>query len=395
MRRNLITLSGSAPHHNGDPTPQRMDPMHRTEVALMARGFDSALAKKLRIKGWGVTKLKQASRHTLAKLGIPPEMIKQLGNGSRPPIPFDVLVDVCSKNRWCCCVCRNAKLPIVVHHIKPWAESKDHSESNLAVVCPNHHSDAHTQRQLTLNLTAKMLRSHKKSWQAEVEQLDAESLKYLPMLEHIQWLYFNHQRLFELARELSVDLKSLPAYTIARKRSLITPSGEPTTPIPSNGYMYEGGDGRALYSYVSNVMENVWSGLQPVDVSDRLDRDDIRSLLWSKFIYVQGAVTFASLNLKSHVQAARATRSANGVRIVATIDRGEATSTSAWSEWLRGRHSVGLLLRVHSLVDSGGVSLIEGTAIGVCTPIDNLAKRRYDERLWSSGLMRKRYAEEE
>jgi hypothetical protein len=369
--------------------------MHRTDAALLGRGLDSALARKLRAKGWGLNKLKQATDLELKRLGLNRSHIEGIRAGSRPPIPYDVLVDVCSKNRWCCCVCRDPNLPIVVHHINPWAESQDHSESNLAVVCQLHHSEAHTRRDLGLNLTPKMLRAQKRRWEAEVQKLDADALKYLPIFEHIQWYYFNHQRLFELARELSVDFKQLSAFRAAHARGLIESSGEPKVAVPRDSYMYEGGDGRLLYAYTSSVVDSVWSALQPVDVSDRLDRDEIRSLLWSKFIYVQGAITFATLDSKSKVQVAKATRSANGVRIVATINRGEATSSSAWGTWLRGRQNVGCLLRVHSVVDSGRQTLIEGTAIAICAPIDGLAKRRYDERLWASGVIQRKYSEEE
>jgi hypothetical protein len=76
------------------------------------------------------------------------------------------------ESRYTCCVCRDRSRKIIVHHIHKYSDSRSHAEDNLVVLCLNCHGEAHTTRELQLNLTPERLREHKKQWLEYVKQLD-------------------------------------------------------------------------------------------------------------------------------------------------------------------------------------------------------------------------------
>src|SRR5690606_26802272 len=98
----------------------------------------------LRKQGLTLAKLQLKQDQELELLGIDKERIKALRSGSRPEIPRAALIQVLLANRFTCCVCHDPDRSIVVHHIRPWSESHDHGESNLAVMCLEHHDKAHS-----------------------------------------------------------------------------------------------------------------------------------------------------------------------------------------------------------------------------------------------------------
>ena len=101
--------------------------MNRTEAALISRNVDQLTAERLRKAGWTLAKLKQCPPTQLNELGLDNASVDAILDGGRPPIPIDTLVSVLFANRFICCVCRNPRMSIVVHHISPWAKSRDHS----------------------------------------------------------------------------------------------------------------------------------------------------------------------------------------------------------------------------------------------------------------------------
>ncbi len=369
--------------------------MHRTEAALIARGLDRALAQKLRAKGATLGKLQQLTNRQLLRLGLTAQQIEQI-RSSRPPIPTSTLIDVCAKSRWTCCVCKDPSQSIVVHHIEPWVQTHDHSEKNLAVLCLHHHGEAHTKRDLSVNLTKQTIRRLKRSWEKQVLVSDAEALTYQPIFEDIQWLYFNHLRLFAMADELGIELFALDGYEECRDLGLISASGSLKVSSKIDSWMYRGAHGMTLYRYCKSVMQAVWHHSKIINISDHFDRDEVSARLATGLIYVQGAFTFAKKKQgAASSQIMEGLRSANGVRVTFYIDRGEATSASAWSEWLSGRKNVGCVLRVHDITHRNSKITIRATAIAICMPINKLATRRYDLRLLSSGVLRRGADEDE
>src|SRR3954464_2040555 len=117
--------------------------LSRTVAAMMQRGLDIGLAQLLQSDGVTLGRLQQSDDAALSQLGLDSLQIAGIRAGGRAVIPFANLARVLWANRFTCCVCRDPSLAVIVHHINPWAESHDHSEENLALLCLEHHARAH------------------------------------------------------------------------------------------------------------------------------------------------------------------------------------------------------------------------------------------------------------
>jgi len=144
------------------------------------------------------------------------------------------------ESRYTCCVCRDISGGIIVHHIEKYSESHSHDEDNLVVLCLNCHGEAHTTRELQLNLNRDRLRQSKKLWLEPVKQLDnREALSANPE--------YSYQSINQIAD--SVAIVTGPVMTLqfadhenrqelgnSMKLSSIA-YGEPLTPLPDTQVM--------------------------------------------------------------------------------------------------------------------------------------------------------------
>jgi len=361
--------------------------VNKTELALLARGIDRHRARKLRDKGWDLASLRSASNQKLSGLGLRKTQVAELKAGGRSPIPNDTLIAVLFANRYACCVCRNGNASIVVHHIRPWASSKDHKSSNLAVICLTCHDKAHTKSTLSLNLTPQRLREFKKLWEKEVRSLDPQAILDAARVNYSAWYYFNHLRLFELAQRLGISARSLSEYPPVASLGLVDAAGRVRRDAGAH-YMYEGGFGIQLYAYTKELMDTVLQGIRVDNISDFLNRGTLPNIVKpGDFIYVQGAHVFSSDKSGSAASdTAIGKRKANGIEVRYAFDRREATSNSAWSSWLRGRQDVGSLVQLKKVMSEAKKIILHGTVFGICAALQGLKKRHYDQSLWQSGL---------
>lgn len=358
----------------------------------MTRGIDSETAATLRGQGWTLGDLQASSDSELRDLGFSSAVIANLRAGDRPAIPTEALVQVLYANRWTCCVCRG-HAPVVVHHITAWAKTHDHSLPNLAVLCPLHHGEAHTVRELELSLTAPRLRQMKLKWEAEVARMDAEAIQKRTQLQSDTWLYFNHFRLLELATQNGVVLKDIPGYERALREGVVDVEGMAIKSAAANSFMYIDSDRMALYGYMKEALHGLLAIATVRNISDELDRGTLKSLvLTGDLLYVQGTHSFVDLEGSPlPARAVRGSRSANKVEVVFDFDRREATSMSAYTGWLSGRRNVGSLVHVKEIERVGDKFRVIGTVISMRTPLEELKTRTYEDGLYKSGLIGNRW----
>ncbi|MDO8374965.1 MAG: HNH endonuclease signature motif containing protein [Burkholderiaceae bacterium] len=363
---------------------------NRTELALIARGIDTGTARRLRTKHLTLAKLQQLNPDEFNLLGLTDVQIDSIRKSVRPAIPNRQLIRVLFRNRFLCCVCREPK-PVVVHHIKPWAKTHDHSEKNLAVLCTHHHGEAHIRRDLETTLNPEKLSQLKAQWEQEVERLDGNSICIATQPKSDYWYYFNHLRLFEMAEQEGVNLPRVEGFSHARRLGLCDKNGHIVKPNAER-FMYESQLSMPLYSFVKNVFYECLAILTVRNISDLLDPGTVLPLIVENdVIYVQGAHKFADSPLaKNGHQLAAGTRSANHVEIAYVFDRFESTSNSAWSLWLRGTQSVGSLIHVKSVQRAGQKVCILGTVLAIGLPAMELKTRVYEANLYKSVLRRNR-----
>jgi hypothetical protein len=359
-----------------------------TENALLARGMDSVLAKHLREAGWTLRRLQAADDDELQSLGVDAAVRMALRQGGRPAIPAANLAKVLFANRWLCCVCRDPAMPIIVHHIEPWATSHDHSPDNLAVLCTRHHGEAHITRDLELTLSPTRLRSLKHCWEQEVCRKDRVAIQQGSQLQAENWLYFNHLRLFDFAQGLGIDLTELSTFEGALASGVCDAAGAVVKAAEPGRYRYADSDGMPLYRFMKDVLHAVLAVATVRNVSDDLDRSVLTQVIVpGDIVFVQGLHSFTDVEpTPSGVQLVRGARSANRVEISFVFDRSEATSSSAWSNWLRRRQGVGSLIQVKQLERAGDKLQIEGTVLAIRTALEGLKERMYELSLYEAGL---------
>jgi hypothetical protein len=247
-------------------------------------------SERLRRAGWTLARLKQCSDDKLIALGIPEFSVQNIRAGKRSEIPYDKLVQVLIANRFACCVCHDVTKGIIVHHIREWAESYDHSVDNLAVLCLDHHDKAHSKSSISRNLDGRTVTEFKAAWETKVKELDSEAVLKASQSNFDAWWYFNHIRLFELASGLKINFRALPSYRAALSGKVIDEDGLLRPRAKRTLHMYDGSEGMLLYDYVRSVMEKVLTQLKILNVSDILDRGILAPLLQpGDFVLVQGA----------------------------------------------------------------------------------------------------------
>jgi hypothetical protein len=369
-----------------DRDPSRVN---RTEAALLSRGLDSLTSERLRRAGWTLAKLKQCSDDQLIALGIPEFSVQNIRAGKRSEIPSDNLVQVLIANRFACCVCHDGTKGIIVHHIREWAESYDHSVDNLAVLCLDHHDKAHSKSSISRNLDGRTVTQFKQAWEAKVQELDNEAVLKASQNNFNAWWYFNHIRLFELASGLQIDFPALRSYRAAMSAKLIDEDGLLRPRTKRALHMYAGGEGMVLYDYVRSVMEEVLAQLKILNVSDILDRGILTSLLQpGDFVFVQGAHVFASAGHQpeGRGQHYTGTRRANHVEFTFSFDRWEATSVSSWG-WLSRRREAASILRIVNIGRRKSKLTLECTVIGISAAAAGLKQREYASLPYRQGVV--------
>lgn len=353
--------------------------MHNSVNALLARSVPLLVAERLVADGYTLQRLRSLNLGELEQLGIPSDAAQGITSG-RPPIPKPVLTKLLFANKFVCCVCRNVQMGIVVHHIRPWAESRSHAPDNLAVLCANHHVEAHTTRTIGLSLTQDRIRQCKAEWEAQTRTDDNAAIRYALQPHQGNWYYFNRLRLFELASTLNIHLSSMSQFKSALAQGVIDASGALTHNPEAVNYFCEGSKLLVIYAYVQAMVDRILERLSITNISDLLDGGTLKGLLVpGDIIYVQGAHNFSFHgNAASGVgQIVTGTRTANNVSIEFTFDRWEATSSSSWGGWLRGRQVVGSFCQIKNISREDRRITIQCTVLAINAGAPELAQRNY------------------
>ncbi|MCK1480742.1 HNH endonuclease [Bradyrhizobium sp. 197] len=364
---------------------------NRTDLALISLGVATTKAVKLREAGHTVTKLKQMTRAELTELGLNKLVVDNILGSGRPPVPPKNLIAVLFANRFTCCVCRKRKRGVIVHHIRKWAETRDHGVDNLSVLCTLDHAKVHTKSELTQNIDETTLRSFKQRWEAEIVQMDAEAILDQSRQHHAAWVYFNHHRLFDLAVQNQVKFSDLEAFDIAKRQQLCDRNGFLVPRNLDTGWMYGDSYGRVLYAYVRDVLHATLEKMTIANISDDLERGVLSALLKpSDFILVQGLHSFAKQNSvdKGPGQTTDGTRRANSVSVEFTLDRFEATSSSAHGRWVSGSVDVSSIIRVGTITYEGGKLRIQGTVLAIAMGFSVFKTREYASFPYRAGVYR-------
>ncbi len=352
--------------------------MHRTVKALLARSFPHELAESLWRQGCTLGELQQASHEKLNSLGIGGDLIAGLAKG-RPPIPDDTLYAVLYECRWTCCRCRNSAKSVVVHHINPWSESRNHGAENLVVLCNDCHNEAHTNRELAQNFTPDAIRDNKRRWLETVSEEDTKSLFRAPSWDigHSVWDYFNHRRLTEAAEKLNVDCTQCHEFFELQQQNRIDSTGsvvwsdEEYSRRSQSWFIYDGVMrlSTPLYRFHSDLLKQVVSNANWIDMRRIWSRSEIESMVRpGRLLALTGRLSFRRDNSQTSGpgQIRTGRYRSRGIELKFTVDAWEATSTSA-IDHLSGWWVSTCICIARSVSQDSGVLRIEATCLGIGT----------------------------
>jgi len=208
--------------------------------ALMERGFDSETANRLVKEGYTLSSLTTLDEKTLSSLNISEELVDIIRKGKRPPIPSETMNKLLFESGWACCVCGKTSGGIIVHHIEKYSESHSHDEDNLVVLCLNHHGEAHTKRELGINLTPDRLRASKKLRLERVKQLHNRE----PLSANPEYSYESINQIADSVAIVTAPVMSLQFADHENRQELgnsmklsLIAYGEPLTPLPDTQVM--------------------------------------------------------------------------------------------------------------------------------------------------------------
>ncbi|RYX82612.1 hypothetical protein EON83_18750 [bacterium] len=352
---------------------------NKTYVALLARNFQSDHAESLVRKGYTLEKLKIKSHIDLEKLGLSASEIQGLFDEARPPIPTENLIEVLHQSRWTCCICRDRTNPVIVHHIKPWHESRDHTAENLAVLCPNDHARAHTRSELTLELSPERLKASRDAWLKQVEKMDAQALLGLSTESTFdRWHYFNHHRMMEMARRMKISLTDNRFFSSLRRLDILDDNGLLNDPsqwqVQSKPtyYLYDCIATVQLYAYMDYIWSQVLENIPLVNISEMWNRIELQSVIKpGRFIACEGAFYFkhSDKNHRGFNQTSLGYRRTEDIRLEFQFDAWDCTSSSARASYMTGRKRATVVCLVAN-IDDAEILKITASCLAIGFPFE-------------------------
>lgn len=238
---------------------------------------------------------------------------------------------------------------------------------------------------LEQNLRAAQLREFKRRWEEEVRHLDPKVILEASRVQGHHWWWFNHVRVLEMASILGIDFTSMPEYASVMARGWIDQAGQLEDRQRDEPYLYVGGDGIVLYTYMRRIVEAVIARTAVVNLSDDLDPGFARRVVKEgDLILIQGKHLFHSLTKRAHGpgQAVEVRRQANGIRFSYAIDRWEAVANSAWSVWLSGQQPAASIVRVGTVEPEAGRLHLRCTGLAIGSSLQGLSVRHYLHATW-------------
>lgn len=335
---------------------------------MIARGIDSNLANELIQKWFTVWKLKQLNKSELLHLWILEKYAENIINEKRPPIPEKIVIKLLYESKRTCCICRDSSKPIIIHHLKEWNYSKNHSEDNLVVLCLNHHSEAHTKKDLAINLKPDHIKKSKQKWLEKVELSDTKTVLWLSTSEYWRWDYFNHNRIFELFLDMKLSNNHYKATERVKTLWLIDSLGTFWIEDSNKSQKYDFDNGYILYYYMKELFENVIKNIWIIDITDKYNKKDLISIITiGSYISFQWWFYFKNLSETNKWRKQRRIcyYKKNKIQLEFEFDAYESTSNSAWGSHLTSKNIITPIWLVKSIKNDNNYLIITISCLAI------------------------------
>ncbi len=341
--------------------------MKKAQSDFMAYGIDSASAEKLS-QTYTVQQLKKQTVESLISLGIPQETAELLSHPTRTPIPLKTAEDVLVKSAFTCCICHKSGLPVVIHHLDRWEYSHSHAPDNLAVLCLNHHGEAHSYHENSRNLTPQVIRKAREEWYAIIQKQNIEAEQALDTIRRYsgRWDYLNLNYVLGFIDEHKIHFDSRYRFDLIAK-GLLTENGAICSDKlkENDAYWLHFFDGQYLKRYIEEQL-NIIIGCVPVRyIRDSLYMQD--KIKPGELLLVDGQFHFERLNKQTRGigQTRKVWGIVNHIKFEGEFDAWYCTSSSSHDSHLTGNKHATLLCLVRNVEKTATFDLVNCTVIGL------------------------------
>jgi hypothetical protein len=273
-----------------------------TKEGLIRKGFSEekaeiVISKKLAWKD--LQMMTDLELETL--LGEPADFyIKIVRDSGRPDIPKSVYDMLMYESNRTCCICKDDRRPIIIHHIVPWEKVYKHEIDNLVVLCVLHHAEAHRgllsgSGLLENKLAPEEVKVHKQNWLDEIKELKRKNVLGLISDDYCDWLYFN-PRFMDLVQRGKVSVRQAKKYQYLLENDVIDEEGipKPTFLQESKEFWAIGPFIRYLDEYMSSLAEEVLRKVDFVNLNNAWKSiEEVENILNENKLFVyQGRFCF-------------------------------------------------------------------------------------------------------
>jgi len=298
---------------------------------------------------------------------------------TRAAIPVKIKQNVMYDSLFSCAICQIKGAHI--HHIDK--NNSNNDPDNLVLLCQIHHDEAHTKRELSLNLTPERIRDFRNQWYKEVRETRknvASSSGQIQMANEflrvgITWGYINHSRLIHTVPKELIDQADQRLFSRLKRSGILDERGlliNPKNFEPSGSYIvgtvydrYDHLDSIALHVFYSELVDLFSTMVEPV----HLDESN-----WSKKFIKQmirpGSIIFLNRSQyfhKVHEDSENAEVAVQAfkrkIKILYRVNTRNMYGTTSITVSFSGHKSCASLLQVKS-INKEGLDLVIN-----CTPI--------------------------
>lgn len=341
--------------------------MEQLQAQLMAYGLDSFIAKKIS-KKYTLSQLKNLDLKCLISLDIPKEIAQQLLGSSRIPIPQKTVEEILLKSAFTCCVCHQSGLPVVIHHLKKWEHSRSHDIDNLAVLCLNHHGEAHSHHENSRNLTADIIKKARNEWYEIIEKRSLEKEEALGNLQSYtgRWDYFNISYIYSLITDYNINYSSRYMSTLMTKGLInedATINSDKLT--AGSSYWLNFFDGGYVKLHIEEMVNSIIRTL-PIQYINNSSYS-LGEVSPGDLCLIDGSFYFRRMNklTKGIGQTRRAECTINQMKFTGEFDAWYCNSSSSYCNHLTGKKSATQLCLVRNVENIDDFNLIHCTIIGL------------------------------
>ena len=302
----------------------------------------------------------------------------------RTKIPQKTRQEIMYCSALVCAICQQRGAHI--HHIDK--NNSNNSCDNLVMLCQAHHDEAHTCRELSLNLTPNRIRDLRDQWHQDVEKYrmrvasssGQRELSHAFLSDSVTWGYINHGRLLQnVSRDFVSDINP-ELFQRLRRNDVLDDQGiivrPPDTPAP-NSYLrntvydwFHYDDSLALHMLFSQIVDRFSESVQPIHMDENnWSRTFIREMLKpGDFIFTNRSQYFRKVYESAENAEVSVRTFRRKIEIRYTVNTRNMYGVSAITVSFSGHQSCASFLQLKSIENQGEVRILQCTpiALGIC-----------------------------